>query len=129
MITALALSLSLMLADAPPAADTGEPLPPGAPTDSYQLSAWCYGALDEYLAIYDRVKPDLRDIDHMFGTSVVEDEPYHSDMAAARGRAEADWRRCHRGREGQSTADLRAGRSLDQARPGDLVCGRSQDDS
>jgi hypothetical protein len=84
MITALALSLTLMLADAPPAADTGEPLPPGAPTDSYQLSAWCYGALDEYLAIYQKVKPDLRDIDHMFGTSVVEDEPYHSDMAAAR---------------------------------------------
>ncbi|HLY81239.1 MAG TPA: hypothetical protein VKQ70_17810 [Caulobacteraceae bacterium] len=96
MITALAFAFSLMLADAPqadapradvpppPAADTGEPLPPGAPTDSYQLSAWCYGALDEYLAIYERVKPDLRDIDHMFGTSVVEDEPYHSDMAAAR---------------------------------------------
>jgi hypothetical protein len=92
MITALALSFSLMLAQsadapppsAPPAADTGEPLPPGAPTDSYQLSAWCYGALDEYLAVYDKVKPDLRDIDHMFGTSVVEDEPYHSDMAAAR---------------------------------------------
>jgi hypothetical protein len=85
MIIALALSLSLMLADAPPA-DTGEgePLPPGAPTDSYQLSAWCYGALDEYLAIYDKVKPDLRDIDHMFGTPVVEDEPYQSDMAAAR---------------------------------------------
>jgi hypothetical protein len=92
MITALALALSLMLADAPPsdgssapppAADTGEPLPPGAPTDSYQLSAWCYGALDEYLAIYEKVKPDLRDIDHMFGTPVVEDEPYHSDMAAA----------------------------------------------
>jgi hypothetical protein len=85
MIIALALSLSLMLADAPPA-DTGEgePLPPGAPTDSYQLSAWCYGALDEYLAIYDKVKPDLRDIDHMFGTQVVEDEPYQSDMAAAR---------------------------------------------
>ena len=95
MITALALSLSLLLADAqaadapspsapPPAAATGEPLPPGAPTDSYQLSAWCYGALDEYLGIYEKVKPDLRDIDHMFGTSVVEDEPYHSDMAAAR---------------------------------------------
>ena len=85
MIIALALSLSLMLADAP-TADTGEgePLPPGAPSDSYQLSAWCFGALDEYLAIYDRVKPDLRDIDHMFGTQVVEDEPYQSDMAAAR---------------------------------------------
>jgi hypothetical protein len=95
MITALALTLALMLADAPsaaapvaeapgPPAATGEPLPPGAPTDSYQLSAWCYGALDEYLGIYEKVKPDLRDIDHMFGTSVVEDEPYHSDMAAAR---------------------------------------------
>src|SRR5579872_322344 len=85
MITAFALALTLMLADTPaPAPDTGEPLPPGAPTDSYQLSAWCYGALDEYLAIYQKVKPDLRDIDHMFGTSVVEDEPYHPDMAAAR---------------------------------------------
>jgi len=84
MITALALSLSLMLADAPPPAPAGEPLPPGAPTNSYELSAWCYGALDEYLAIYEKVKPDLRDIDHMFGTSVVEDDPYHSDMAAAR---------------------------------------------
>jgi hypothetical protein len=78
MIPALVLALSLMLADTPPPADNGggEPLPPGAPTDSYQLSAWCYGALDEYLGIYDKVKPDLRDMDHMFGTSVVEDEPY-----------------------------------------------------
>jgi hypothetical protein len=96
MITALALTFSLMLADAQPAAAPppdapppaataqGEPLPPGAPTDSYELSAWCYGALDEYLTIYERVKPDLRDIDHMFGTPVVEDEPYQSDMAAAR---------------------------------------------
>src|SRR5471032_1981887 len=97
MILALAFVVSLMLADAQPAdapapgatpaaptAAVGEPLPPGAPTDSYQLSAWCYGALDEYLTIYDRVKPDLRDIDHMFGTPVVEAEPYQSDMAAAR---------------------------------------------
>jgi hypothetical protein len=94
MITALALALSLMLADAPQAeapqagppqaSAGGEPLPPGAPTDSYQLSAWCYGALDEYLAVYEKVKPDLRDIDHMFGTSVVENDPYHSDMDAAR---------------------------------------------
>src|SRR5580692_5107238 len=86
MITALALAVSLLLADAPPdpPAAAGEPLPPGAPTGGYELSAWCYGALDEYLTIYERVKPDLRDIDHMFGTSVVEDAPYQSDMAAAR---------------------------------------------
>jgi hypothetical protein len=84
MTPALFLALSLMLTDAPPAEAGGEPLPPGAPTDSYELSAWCYGALNEYLAIYDRVKPDLRDIDNMFGSPVIEDEPYQSDMAAAR---------------------------------------------
>jgi hypothetical protein len=84
MTPALILALSLMLTDAPPADSGGEPLPPGAPTDSYELSAWCYGALEEYLAIYERVKPDLRDIDNMFGSPVVEDEPYQSDMAAAR---------------------------------------------
>ncbi|HZZ86872.1 MAG TPA: hypothetical protein VFE13_00930, partial [Caulobacteraceae bacterium] len=84
MILALTLAASLMMADAPADRGGGEPLPPGAPTDSYELAAWCYGALDEYLSIYQRVKPDLRDIDHMFGTRVVEDEPYHSDMAAYR---------------------------------------------
>jgi hypothetical protein len=92
MTIAVALALSLMLADAPtadapppgPAAATGEPLPPGAPTDSYELSAWCYGALDEYLTIYEKVIPDLKDMDRMFGTSVVEDKPYKADMAAAR---------------------------------------------
>jgi len=85
MTPALILALALMTA-APPddGGGGGEPLPPGAPSDSYELSAWCYGALNEYLTIYDEVKPDLRDIDRMFGTSVVEDEPYQSDMAAAR---------------------------------------------
>jgi hypothetical protein len=62
----------------------GEPLPPGAPTDSYELAAWCYGALNEYLTIYDKVIPDLKDIDRRFGTPVVEDKPYNSDMTAAR---------------------------------------------
>lgn len=80
----MVLALTLMATAAPSSLDEGgEPLPPSAPTDSYELSAWCYGALDEYLLVYEKVKPDLRDIDHMFGTSVVEDEPYQSDMAAA----------------------------------------------
>ncbi|HVM98958.1 MAG TPA: hypothetical protein VMT68_02000 [Caulobacteraceae bacterium] len=92
MTPAIALTLALMLTGAPPSADPagpqdaaqqGEPLPPGAPTDSYELSAWCFGALDEYLAIYPRIVPDLKDMDHMFGTDVVEDQPYHADMAAA----------------------------------------------
>jgi hypothetical protein len=80
----LLLALTLMTAAPPPDDGAGEPLPPGAPTDPYELSAWCYGALGEYLTIYDKVKPDLRDIDKLFGSSVVEAEPYQSDMAAYR---------------------------------------------
>ena len=56
-------------------------IPPGAPTDDYQFVAWCYGATEEYLAIYERVKPDLKAIDKMFGTPVKEAEPYQSDVA------------------------------------------------
>jgi len=84
MTLALVLAASLVMA-APPADDgAGEPLPPGAPTDSYELAAWCYGALDEYLLIYQKVIPDLKAIDREFGTQVKETQPYHSDMAAAR---------------------------------------------
>lgn len=63
-----------------PVADQGEPLPPGAPTDPYELTGWCYGALAEYLQIYDQVKPDLIAIDKLFGTPVKEAEPYQSDV-------------------------------------------------
>jgi hypothetical protein len=64
----------------------GEPLPAGAPADPYELAGWCYGAMAEYLTVYDQVKPDLKDIDRMFGTSVKhESEPYHDDIVAARG--------------------------------------------
>ena len=81
---ALLFALSLMASDPAPAPE-GEPLPPGAPTQDYPLAAWCYGALSEYLDVYDRVKPDLRAIDKMFGTSEPhEKEPYADDMAAAR---------------------------------------------
>jgi hypothetical protein len=83
---ALILSFTLLAAGAAHAAEEdAEPLPPGAPTEAYPLAAWCYGALSEYLDVYDRVKPDLRAIDKMFGSSVPnEKEPYASDMAAAR---------------------------------------------
>ena len=83
MVPALILALLLATADTPPAA-AGEPLPPGAPTDEYMLAGWCYGALAEYLEIYGQVKPDLVDIDRMFGTPVQETEPYAEDIAAAR---------------------------------------------
>jgi hypothetical protein len=84
MTPALISALTLMLTAAPPPEGAGEPLPPGAPTDSYELAAWCYGALNEYLLIYEKVIPDLKDMDRMFGTPVVEAKPYSSDMAAAR---------------------------------------------
>jgi hypothetical protein len=70
---------------APAQPPQGEPLPAGAPTQDYPLTAWCYGAMSEYLAIYQRVKPDLRAIDKMWGSSEPnETEPYADDMAAAR---------------------------------------------
>jgi len=85
MTLALVLAASLVMAAPPPeGGDVGEPLPPGAPTDSYELAAWCYGALDEYLQIYQKVIPDLKAIDHEFGTDVKEAQPYHADMAAYR---------------------------------------------
>lgn len=84
MTLALVLAASLLMADAPADPGAGEPLPPGAPTDSYELAAWCYGALDEYLLIYDKVIPDLKAIDATWGTQVKEAKPYHSDMAAYR---------------------------------------------
>jgi hypothetical protein len=73
-------------APAAPAPQAGEPLPSGAPTDPYDLAAWCYGALDQYLYIYEAIIPQLRDIDRMFGSSVKnEARPYAGDMAAAAG--------------------------------------------
>ena len=86
-VPAFLMALAMVGADAPPAPPptAGEPLPPGVPLDDYPLTAWCYGAMSEYLDIYGRVKPDLRAIDKMFGTSEPnETEPYASDMAAAR---------------------------------------------
>ncbi|HEY2482398.1 MAG TPA: hypothetical protein VGI30_09415, partial [Caulobacteraceae bacterium] len=83
-LPALVLALSLMAADAAPPPE-GEPLPSGAPKQDYPLAAWCYGALSEYLDVYERVKPDLIAIDKQYGSSVPDEkEPYASDMAAAR---------------------------------------------
>ena len=81
----LALAGGVAMAAVTVGSDRGEPLPAGAPTQPYELAAWCYGAMSEYLSIYDTVKPDLRAIDKLFGSSVKnEKEPYAQDMAAAR---------------------------------------------
>jgi hypothetical protein len=42
-----------------PAAAEKEPLPPGAPADDYGLVAWCYGALQGHMALFEKVKPQL----------------------------------------------------------------------
>jgi len=84
MPSPLVLALSLAVSAAPAPDDGGEPLPASAPTQPYELSAWCYGALSEYLAIYDQVKPDLVAINRLFGDPVAESEPYQTDIAAAR---------------------------------------------
>jgi hypothetical protein len=84
MATSLALALALLASPSTPPSSGGEALPPGAPTQPYELTAWCYGAMSEYLDIYERVKPDLRAIDKQYGSSVQnEKNPYSADMAAA----------------------------------------------
>lgn len=72
------------VAPAAKSADVGEPLPANAPKNPYELAAWCYGALDQYLFIYDNIIPQLKAIDHEFGSSVKDEaRPYAADMAAA----------------------------------------------
>jgi hypothetical protein len=90
----LATSLEARQAPPPPASDAaskaeaevdGEPLPNDAPKEPYELAAWCYGAMDQYLIVYSKIIPELRDIDRRFGSSVKnEKQPYADDMAAAR---------------------------------------------
>jgi hypothetical protein len=36
-----------------------EPFPPGAPEDDYGFVAWCYGALQGHMALFETVKPEL----------------------------------------------------------------------
>ena len=111
-------------------ADPGEPLPPGAPSEPYELSAWCYGALGEYLDIYTRVEPDLRAIDKMFGSSVKnEKEPYASDIAASRdelkvlaGAVEAAERASPSPIQDQGAAAIKIGRAI--WAPAELKSGR-----
>jgi hypothetical protein len=97
LLATLALAAEGPIATAPPApeaapaapaaaaAPDASSLPPGAPTEPYALTAWCYGALSEYLEIYPKVVPDLQAIDKLFGSSVKNEKtPYADDVAAAR---------------------------------------------
>ncbi|MDB5472627.1 MAG: hypothetical protein JWR84_4187 [Caulobacter sp.] len=76
MAPILPLLLSLMLiqdvapaAEAPAAApppvssEVEYPTPPGAPEDDYGLVAWCYGALDGHMKLYEKVLPEVERIE------------------------------------------------------------------
>jgi len=92
MALALLMAISILQADAPalaqPPADAVAPagssatedVASNAPTDQYGFVSWCYGALDEYLAIYPKVLPDLKDIDKTVGSPIQEDVPYAKDV-------------------------------------------------
>jgi hypothetical protein len=41
------------------AAAEKEPFPPGAPQDDYSFVAWCYGALQGHMALFEKVRPEL----------------------------------------------------------------------
>src|SRR4051794_33193458 len=64
-------------------AQRGEPLPPGAPSEPYELTAFCYGALSEWLAIYRQVIPDVQAIQRSTGGQT-EAEPFAGDVEAGR---------------------------------------------
>jgi hypothetical protein len=75
MAPILPLLLSLLIiqdaapAEAAPApaaapAEVEYPIPPGAPEDDYGLVAWCYGALDGHMKLYDKVLPEVQRIEN-----------------------------------------------------------------
>jgi hypothetical protein len=96
-MTALVIALALMTtpveapvatapttnSQSPTDVERGEPLPPGAPSEPYELTAFCYGALGEWLAIYPQVIPDLQTINRTFGGHN-ETRPYSEDVTAGR---------------------------------------------
>jgi hypothetical protein len=59
-------------------------IPPGAPTDDYRFVAWCFGAMDESISVYEHVIPDLQAIDARIGSPVKEKVPYAEDVAEER---------------------------------------------
>ena len=65
-------------------ADDDDAIPPGAPTDDYGFVAWCYGAMDESILVYESVIPDLKAIDARIGSPVKEAVPYADDVAEER---------------------------------------------
>jgi len=84
-LLALALQAAAPAFAEPPATisiqdQDSDEIPPGAPTDDYGFVAWCYGALDESIAVYSTVLPDLKDIDAKFGSPVKEATPYADDI-------------------------------------------------
>ena len=93
MALAALLALSILAsgpADASPQtitianSSTDQDIPPGAPSDDYGFVAWCYGAMDESIIVYEQVIPDLKAIDARIGSPVKEAVPYAQDVAEER---------------------------------------------
>jgi len=59
-------------------------IPKGAPTDDYRFVAWCYGAMDESISVYQSIIPELKAIDQRIGSPVKEEVPYAKDVAEER---------------------------------------------
>jgi hypothetical protein len=51
-------AMAAMLEKKPTSAEAGN-LPNGAPTDDYGFVAWCHGALNGHMQLYETVKPEL----------------------------------------------------------------------
>jgi len=79
-------TITIQADPAPAAADADgdQDIPPGAPRDDYGFVAWCYGAMDESILVYQQVLPELKAIDARIGSPVKEAVPYAQDVAEER---------------------------------------------
>lgn len=96
-MSGLLLAVALFASAGTPAADAAAPentapeiaqgltYPPGAPRDDYGLVSWCYGALDGYLALHDKVMPEVKRIETTYrrpGSKLEDDLRVYDDQMA-----------------------------------------------
>lgn len=98
-MSVLLLALALLTAETPAAGPAApEPaaaelaFPPGAPRDDFGLVSWCYGALDGYLSLHDKVMPEVTRIETAYqrpGSNLKADLKVYADQQV-QGRKDLD---------------------------------------
>jgi len=77
-------AMAAMLEKKPPGASTEQEIPPGAPTDDYGFVAWCHGALNGHMELYELVKPELNGLERSKEETEANAKLEKEQMAAGR---------------------------------------------